>query len=61
MARHTFTKIKPTKPPVCPECGSTHVIGYGSIDRRYCEECKATWDWPLKPGQESVLENRKGL
>lgn len=50
---------KPTKTKSCPYCRSTELVGLTSSDEVICNGCKRLSPWTLKPGQPSVLIERK--
>lgn len=48
-------------PQPCPYCGHEATVSLSSLDKRICNQCKRYFDWPLKPGKKSILqEGKKG-
>lgn len=44
----------------CAHCGHPNTVDLTSIDKVICEKCYDLSPWKLDPGQQSVLEDRKG-
>lgn len=46
---------------LCKKCGGGIITRFTSTNLKYCHDCKDYYDYPLKPGQESLLiEGLKG-